>query len=79
MEPSANEEKLVKELNHDLNDALNRRIQELFRAALFLVDPTLNMDTVTVVSDVENDNALTVDGVDDDTIDRAYEIFEKGE
>ena len=79
MEFNEDDKKLAHELSHDINDALNRRIEERFRAALFLVDPTINMDAVTVVSDVEDDNALTVDGVDDYTIDRAFEIFERGE
>lgn len=70
------EAQLASALTHDINDALNRRIEERFRAALFLADPALDMDTVTVVSNVENDNELTVDGVDDDTIDKAMAIFE---
>ncbi|MFD2573561.1 hypothetical protein ACFSUS_23175 [Spirosoma soli] len=79
MEPNIKEEKIAQELNHDINEALNRRIEERFRAALFLVDPNLDMDKVTVVSDVADDNSLSVDGVDDDTIDKAMEIFERGE
>ncbi|GAB4035981.1 hypothetical protein [Spirosoma jeollabukense] len=67
---------LANELTHNVNDALNRKIEERFRAALFLADPSLNMDTVVVISNVENDNELTVDGVDDDTIDKAMAIFE---
>ena len=67
---------LAHELTHNVNDALNRKIEERFRAALFLADPSLNMDTVVVVSNVENDNELTVDGVDDETIDKAMAIFE---
>lgn len=70
------EAQLASALTHDINDALNRRIEERFRAALFLADPALDMDTVTVVSNVENDNELTVDGVDDETIDKAMAIFE---
>lgn len=70
------ETQLASALTHDINDALNRRIEERFRAALFLADPGLNMDTVVVVSNVENDNELTVDGVDDETIDKAMAIFE---
>ncbi|GAB3739749.1 hypothetical protein [Spirosoma lituiforme] len=70
------ETQLANALTHDINDALNRRIEERFRAALFLADPALSMDTVTVISNVENDNELTVDGVDDDTIDKAMAIFE---
>ncbi|GAB3800395.1 hypothetical protein GCM10028819_25600 [Spirosoma humi] len=70
------EAQLANALTHDINDALNRRIEERFRAALFLADPGLDMDTVTIVSNVENDNELTIDGVDDDTIDKAMAIFE---
>lgn len=70
---------LAHELTHNVNDALNRKIEERFRAALFLADPGLDMDTVTVVSNVENDNELTVDGVADETIDKAMEIFESQE
>ncbi|MCX6219257.1 hypothetical protein [Spirosoma sp.] len=70
------ETQLASALTHDINDALNRRIEERFRAALFLADPELNMDSVVVVSNVENDNELTVDGVDDETIDKAMAIFE---
>ena len=70
------EAQLANALTHDINDALNRRIEERFRAALFLANPGLDMDTVTIVSNVENDNELTIDGVDDDTIDKAMAIFE---
>ena len=70
------EAQLANALTHDINDALNRRIEERFRAALFLADPVLDMDTVTIVSNVENDNELTIDGVDDETIDKAMAIFE---
>lgn len=70
------EAQLASALTHDINDALNRRIEERFRAALFLADPALDMDKVTIVSNVENDNELTIDGVDDETIDKAMAIFE---
>ncbi len=70
------ETQLAHALTHDINDVLNRRIEERFRAALFLVDPGLDMTTVTVVSNVENDNELTIDGIDDETIDKAMAIFE---
>lgn len=76
MDSTEKELELAHELTHDVNEALNHKIEERFRAALFLVDPSLNMDVVTVVSDVENDNQLTVDGVDDETIDKAMTIFE---
>ncbi|WP_420151114.1 hypothetical protein [Spirosoma sp.] len=76
MSNSEKEIELAHELTHNVNDALNRRIEERFRAALFLADPSLDMDTVTVVSNVENDNELTVDGVDDEIIDKAMAIFE---
>ena len=39
----------------------------------------LDMETVTVVSTVVNDNELTVDGIDDRTIDQAMAIFEQDE
>jgi len=70
------EAQLANALTHDINDALNRRIEERFRAALFLANPGLDMDTVSIVSNVENDNELTIDGVDDETIDKAMAIFE---
>jgi len=70
------EAQLANALTHDINDALNRRIEERFRAALFLANPGLDMDTVSIVSNVENDNELTIDGVDDETIDKAMTIFE---
>ena len=70
------EAQLANALTHDINDALNRRIEERFRAALFLANPGLDMDTVTIISNVENDNELTIDGVDDETIDKAMVIFE---
>jgi hypothetical protein len=76
MNNNEKELELAQELTHNVNDALNRKIEERFRAALFLADPSLNMDSVTVVSNVENDNELTVDGVDDETIDKAMDIFE---
>ena len=76
MNNNKKEIELANELTHNVNDALNRKIEERFRAALFLADPSLNMDTVIVISNVENDNELTVDGVDDDTIDKAMAIFE---
>ena len=76
MNSNEKELELAHELTHNVNDALNRKIEERFRAALFLANPDLNMDAVTVVSNVENDNELTVDGVDDETIDKAMDIFE---
>ena len=76
MKSNEKELELAHELTHNVNDALNRKIEERFRAALFLADPSLNMDTVTVISNVENDNELTVDGVADETIDKAMAIFE---
>lgn len=76
MNSNEKELELAHELTHNVNDALNRKIEERFRAALFLANPDLNMDAVTIVSDVENDNELTVDGVDDETIDKAMDIFE---
>ncbi len=76
MKSNEKELELAHELTHNVNDALNRKIEERFRAALFLADPNLNMDTVTIVSNVENDNELSVDGVDDETIDKAMSIFE---
>ena len=79
MSADLNEEQVAKQLADEYNQALNQKIEERFRAALFLVDPSLDMDSVTVVSDVANDDQLTVDGVDDETIDKAREIFEQGE
>lgn len=76
MKSNEKELELAHELTHNVNDALNRKIEERFRAALFLADPSLNMDTVTIVSNVENDNELSIDGVDDETIDKAMAIFE---
>jgi len=79
MDSNEKELELAHQLTHEINDVLNRRIEERFRAALFLVDPSLNMDTITIVSNVENDNELTVDGVDDETIDKAMEVFDAQE
>ena len=76
MNSNEKELELAHELTHNVNEVLNRKIEERFRAALFLADPNLNMDAVVVLSNVENDNELTVDGVDDETIDRAMDIFE---
>ncbi|MBD2757211.1 hypothetical protein [Spirosoma validum] len=76
MNSNEKELELAHELTHNVNDALNRKIEERFRSALFLADPSLNMDAVTVISNVENDNELNVDGVDDETIDKAMAIFE---
>lgn len=77
MPENTNADKVAQELGQDITQALNRRIEERFRAALLQVNPALNMETVTVISDVEADNALTVDGVDDETIDRAFALFEQ--
>lgn len=78
MNSDLNEELAAKQLADEYNHALNQKIEERFRAALFLVDPSLNMDTVTVVSNVgSDDDQLTVDGVDDETIDKAMAIFEQ--
>lgn len=77
MELNEQEKNLAQVLAHDVNDALNHKIEERFRAALLLVDPAIDMETVTVVSNVENDNELTVDGVSDETIDQAMAIFER--
>lgn len=76
MSGTQKENELAHELTHNVNEVLNRKIEERFRAALFLADPNLNMDSVMVVSNVENDNELTVDGVDDETIDKAMAFFE---
>lgn len=78
MPDNTNADKVAQELSQDINNALNRQIEERFRAALLLVNPDLEMETVTVASDVANDNQLTVDGVDDATIDEAMKIFERG-
>ena len=77
MNMNLNEEQVAKQLAEEYTQALNRKIEDRFRAALFLVDPALDMNGVTVVSNVDNDNELTVDGVDDETVDRAMEIFEQ--
>ncbi|MBC3786351.1 hypothetical protein [Spirosoma utsteinense] len=78
MNSDLNEELAAKQLAEEYNNALNQKIEERFRAALFLVDPSLDMDTVTVVSNVgSDDDQLTVDGVDDETIDKAMAIFEQ--
>ncbi|QJW91752.1 hypothetical protein HNV11_21390 [Spirosoma taeanense] len=77
MDANDQETKLAHELTHSVNDALNRRIEERFRAALLLVNPTLDMEKVTVISNVENDNELLVDGIDDETVDQAMAIFEE--
>lgn len=74
-----NTDKIARALSHDINDALNRKIEARFRAALLLVNPALDLERVTVVSNVDNDNELTVDGLDDETIDKAMVLFEQGE
>ena len=74
-----NVEKVAQALHHDINEALNHKIEARFRAALLLVDPSLDMEKVTVVSNVDNDNELIVDGLDDETIDKAMAIFEQGD
>lgn len=76
MEDSINADKAAQQLHEDLNQALNRKIEERFRSALFLVNPNLDMTTVTIVSDVADGEQLTIDGVDDETIDKAMVIFE---
>ena len=77
MNANSNQEQVAKQLAEEYTQALNHQIEERFRAALFLVDPSLDMDKVTVYSNVDNDNELTVDGVDDETIDQAMAIFEE--
>lgn len=79
MNSNENERELAHQLSQDVNEALNRKIEERFRNTLFLVDPNLNMEHVTVISKVENDNELSVDGVDDETIDKAMAIFNEDE
>ncbi|MDB5242513.1 MAG: hypothetical protein JWP57_3138 [Spirosoma sp.] len=79
MSTNLDEEQVAKQLAEEVNQALNKKIEERFREALFLVDPSINMEKVTVVSKLENDGELTVDGVDDETIDQAMTIFEQGE
>lgn len=77
MNITPNEEQVAKQVAEEYTQALNRKIEDRFRAALFTVDPGLAMDQVTVISNVDNDNELTVDGVDDETIDRAMALFEQ--
>lgn len=78
MNSDLDEKLAAKQLADEYNHVLNQKIEERFRAALFLVDPSLDMDTVTVVSNVgSDDDQLTVDGVDDETIDKAMAIFEQ--
>lgn len=72
-----NEEQVAKQVADEYTQALNRKIEDRFRAALLTIDPDLDMDQVTVISNVDNDNELTVDGADDETIDQAMEIFEQ--
>lgn len=79
MNTNLDEVQVAKQLAEEVNQALNKKIEERFREALFLVDPSLDMEKVTVVSRLENDGELTVDGVDDETIDQAMAIFEQGE
>lgn len=77
MNITPNEEQVAKQVAEEYTQALNRKIEDRFRAALFTIDPALDMDQVTVISNVDNDNELTVDGVDDETIDRAMALFEQ--
>lgn len=72
-------DKIARALSHDIDDALNHKIEGRFRAALLLVNPALDMEKITVVSNVDNDNELIVDGLDDETIDKAMVLFEQGE
>ncbi|QHW00822.1 hypothetical protein [Spirosoma endbachense] len=76
MEGNEKDIELAGKLTQDVNEALNRRIEERFRAALFLANPTLDMAGVTVISNVANDDELIVGGVEDETIDKAMAIFE---
>ncbi len=77
MSTNPNEEQVAKQVAEEYTQALNRQIEDRFRAALLAVDPTLDMSQVTVISNVDNDNELTVDGVDDETIDQAMAILEQ--
>lgn len=77
MNTTINEEQVAKQVAEEYTRALNHQIEERFRVALLAIDPGLEMDKVTVISNVDNDNELTVDGVDDETIDQAMAIFER--
>ncbi len=77
MNTNLNEEQIAKQVAEEYTQALNRQIEDRFRAALLAVDPRLDMSQVTVNSNVDNDNELTVDGVDDETIDQALAILEQ--
>ena len=77
MNTNPNEEQIAKQVAEEYTQALNRQIEDRFRAALLTVDPRLDMSQVTVTSNVDNDNELTVDGVDDETIDQAMAILEQ--
>lgn len=77
MNTNLNEEQVAKQVAEEYTQALNRQIEDRFRAALLTIDPGLDINQVTVTSNVDNDNELTVDGVDDETIDQAMAIFEQ--
>ena len=79
MNTNTKDAELAHQLTANVNEALNRKIEERFRAALFLADPSLDMDGIQVISNVANDNELVVDGVADELIDKAMAIFESQE
>lgn len=73
MNQDANHENIGRQLEDEANKIQDRQIEQQFRDAFLQLDPSLNLSTITIVSDIANDNLL-IDGVDDELIDRAVEI-----
>ncbi|QJD80828.1 hypothetical protein [Spirosoma rhododendri] len=73
MNQDASNENIGRQLEDEANKIQDRQIEQQFRDAFQQLDPSINLSTITIVSDVANDNLL-IDGVDDELIDRAVEI-----
>ncbi|GAB3560861.1 hypothetical protein GCM10027578_00220 [Spirosoma luteolum] len=66
-------ESIGRQLEDEANKIQDRQIEQQFRDAFLQLDPTINLASVLIVSDVANDT-LTIDGVDDELIDKAVQI-----
>jgi hypothetical protein len=73
MNQDASNENIGRQLEDEANKVQDRQIEQQFRDAFLQLDPSINLSTITIVSDVANDNLL-IDGVDDELIDRAVEV-----
>lgn len=71
------DQKLTGELETTTFDLLNRRVETSFREALLEAAPTLDLSGVSIVSDLQHTEQLTIHGVDDETLDRAVSIFQR--